>query len=423
MRTLKAVAGKPASIDREKRIISAIISTDSVDRDKDIVVPKGGRFDSYLKNPVVLWAHDSGALPIGKVETLEVGEHHVGATIQFAETQLAKEVFSLYADGFLNAWSIGFIAPFAKREVRVDEQTGHVIGYKINEWEMLELSACPVPANPEALARAMKSVSVETAAAIERATVKGFRHDNTTAEDEGSWASVDKTALPLKAFAWEAPDTDEMKKASWKFPHHFVLGGTVKGEDGTWTDGALRLHASGLNAAWAAAMGARSGQEAPAAVVSHLQRHRKALGLDDAKRFARISSDSAGVRVTREAVGDEHKDGDALFAESPLTLTDGALAKSITERSGKIPVDVTIGDETKVEITAEILQEQDGKVKEAKVHAIHVTLGCKPKPDAAPAEPSTPREEPDRGAVATYDAGKILRDLELKSLALCSGAV
>jgi len=40
------------------------------------------------------------------------------------------------------------------------------------------------------------------------------------------------------------------------------------------------LHRGGLNAAWAAAMGARSGQDATEEVKAHLRAHRKALGLD-----------------------------------------------------------------------------------------------------------------------------------------------
>lgn len=91
-----------------------------------------------------------------------------------------------------------------------------------------------------------------------------FAHNNNNASDEPKWSSVDKTALPRIAFA-DQGDTD--KKSTWKYPHH-------------WTKGnAMFLHRGGLNAAWGAANGARSGKEASDAVKTHLQAHRKALGL------------------------------------------------------------------------------------------------------------------------------------------------
>lgn len=103
-------------------------------------------------------------------------------------------------------------------------------------------------------------------------------HNSKTADTEPAWSAVDKTALPRVAFAdMGEPD----KKSTWRYPHHWVRGGTRKDEDGIWTDGDMYLHRGGLNAAWAAAQGARSGEKAPAAVIDHLRQHRKALGLEE----------------------------------------------------------------------------------------------------------------------------------------------
>ena len=103
-----------------------------------------------------------------------------------------------------------------------------------------------------------------------------FRHNNQVADDEPNWGSVDKTALPRIAFADMG---EEDKKSTWGFPHHWVKGGTEKDENGVWTNGTLYLHRGGLNAAWAAAQGARSGEKASTAVISHLKAHRAALGI------------------------------------------------------------------------------------------------------------------------------------------------
>lgn len=94
-----------------------------------------------------------------------------------------------------------------------------------------------------------------------------LRHSNKLAENEPSWGSVDKSELPIQAFVWEAEGTDPEKKSTWKYPHHWVK------------DGVLYLHRGGLIAAWSAAHGARSGQQAEEAVIKHLKQHREALGM------------------------------------------------------------------------------------------------------------------------------------------------
>jgi ATP-dependent Clp protease protease subunit len=113
--------------------------------------------------------------------------------------------------------------------------------------------------------------------------MKNFSHNNTVSDSEPSWGGVDKTSLPRIAFA-DQGEAD--KKSTWSYPHHWVSGGS-KDDSGVYTTGTLYLHKGGLNAAWAAANGARSGQEASSAVKSHLEAHRKALGLDDNQNIHR----------------------------------------------------------------------------------------------------------------------------------------
>jgi hypothetical protein len=104
-------------------------------------------------------------------------------------------------------------------------------------------------------------------------------HNSTVADSEPKWADVDKTKLPRNAFADQG---DPAKKSTWGYPHHWVKDGKV-GDEGVYTSGTMYLHREGLNAAWAAANGARSGQKASQAVINHLQEHRRALGLDKDK--------------------------------------------------------------------------------------------------------------------------------------------
>jgi len=110
------------------------------------------------------------------------------------------------------------------------------------------------------------------------AGAKAFRHSSKVAENEPAWSRVDKTKLPRIAFADQG---DPDKVSTWRYPHHWVEGGGDPDENGRYTTGKLWLHEGGLKAAWAAAQGARSGREAPAAVKAHLNAHRKDLGLDE----------------------------------------------------------------------------------------------------------------------------------------------
>jgi ATP-dependent protease ClpP protease subunit len=107
--------------------------------------------------------------------------------------------------------------------------------------------------------------------------IRNFAHNSTTADNEPSWGSVDKTKLPRLAFADRGTDGE---KSTWKYPHHWIENGGNEDSNGVYTTGTMYLHEGGLNAAWEAANGARSGQEASQAVKDHLQEHRRALGLD-----------------------------------------------------------------------------------------------------------------------------------------------
>jgi hypothetical protein len=130
-------------------VIRSVISTSDPDRAGDVIVPSGMRNrDEFLKNPVVLWAHQRALPPIGVCKNLDVRPDRIIAETQFAKgVPFAEDVFRLYAQGILRAWSIGFVP---RRTV----PTRH--GQRIDDWDLLEYSAVPVPENPGALTLAMQ---------------------------------------------------------------------------------------------------------------------------------------------------------------------------------------------------------------------------------------------------------------------------
>ncbi len=129
------------------RTFTAVISTASVDRDKDVIDPKGWRLDNYKKNPVVLWQHNRNLPPIARTTDIRVSGQRVLATMEFAPegaSPLADEIHNLVAAGFLHSTSVGFL-PI--RSVYNSERGGH----DILEAELLEFSIVNIPAQSEAL--------------------------------------------------------------------------------------------------------------------------------------------------------------------------------------------------------------------------------------------------------------------------------
>lgn len=171
-----------ATLDYETRDVDPIehtmvvtISTDTKDRMGDILSPGGINLKNYKKNPVVLWAHKYDEKPIAKALWVKAQGNSIISKPQFANTQEAQEIFNLYRDGFLNAWSVGFVPD--KYEERY-KKAGEFDGYDITSWELLEYSAVPVPANPDALNNAFRQGKIKSPRLI-----KAFGLDKITEDD------------------------------------------------------------------------------------------------------------------------------------------------------------------------------------------------------------------------------------------------
>jgi phage head maturation protease len=149
-----------SDVDREKRTIVSTINTDALDRYKTVIVPEGGRFDNYRKNPVVLCNHNHDALPIGKNLWIKGQKRKLVAKTQFlpsGKDDLADKVFDLYAEGFLNAWSISFdeidAGPPTPDEIRKRPELVQCrCVYRV--WDLLEYSCVTVPGNQECVRKA-----------------------------------------------------------------------------------------------------------------------------------------------------------------------------------------------------------------------------------------------------------------------------
>lgn len=131
----------------DSRVLDFIISTPAIDRYSDVIEVEGWELDNYRANPVVLWAHDQWTPPIGKALEVWVEDDTLRSRAEFtdrATNPLGEQVYRLYKGGFLNAVSVGF----RPLEWTFDEDIG---GFRFKRQELVEYSAVPIPANPEAL--------------------------------------------------------------------------------------------------------------------------------------------------------------------------------------------------------------------------------------------------------------------------------
>lgn len=144
------------SVDPGRMRIRSVITTADPDRAGDVIVPAGLRnLDDYMLNPVVLWAHNRTQFPpVGVCEWVDVQPRRVVAETRFAQhVPFAEDIFRLYEQGVLRGWSIGFVPRKARR---LPAPAATRPGLRVEEWDLLEYSAVPIPENPGALTVALQ---------------------------------------------------------------------------------------------------------------------------------------------------------------------------------------------------------------------------------------------------------------------------
>ncbi len=118
-----------------------IISTEDIDRQGESIDQNGWDLGFFKMNPVVLWAHDYWALPIGVCDDISIQDGKLVAKGRFAPEEanpFAQQVRRLHDLKIVRATSVGFIPKTQE-------------GGRITAAELLEFSFVPVPANPLAL--------------------------------------------------------------------------------------------------------------------------------------------------------------------------------------------------------------------------------------------------------------------------------
>jgi len=163
-----------ASLESDGIKVDAVISTESIDRDGEVLIAQGMDSSEYDDNPVVFYNHDY-AQPIGQVTNLRRGKDKVEATIKFAKrpddfqgSYFPEFVESLVQQGIVKGISVGFVPKpggVRKASAKDRESYGDDVQQVYSQWKLLEVSVAPLPANGRALVSAVRKGLVDQAEA------------------------------------------------------------------------------------------------------------------------------------------------------------------------------------------------------------------------------------------------------------------
>jgi hypothetical protein len=155
------------SVEEGERAVTAKISTIAVDRDGEVLIPRGMNCVDYQKNPIVFLAHNYWDLPVGKCVAITRDEKSITAKTVFAkrpddypasESWMPDVLLDLFKQGVLKGFSVGFSVPEGGSRPATDkdiETYGPSCRRVYTRWNMLEYSVAPLPANQEAVALAV----------------------------------------------------------------------------------------------------------------------------------------------------------------------------------------------------------------------------------------------------------------------------
>lgn len=152
------------AINPDERSFEVVASTDTLDSYGDIV-EQTFNLKRYKKNPVILWFHNNFGfldgstaedfLPIGRAEGTKVNDGQLETKIVLvagtaAEEPLVDKIWRRVQQKILRAVSIGF----RPGKITEEKRDGGTV-YRLSDNELYEISVVPIPANPDAVAKAV----------------------------------------------------------------------------------------------------------------------------------------------------------------------------------------------------------------------------------------------------------------------------
>jgi len=132
-----------AFVEKKDGKMVAIATDETIDRHGESLSIDAWDLKNFKKNPVLQFAHNYNLPPVGLAKKLKRdGDKLMFEPVFHEHTQLAREVKAMYeADpAIMKAFSVGFIPHYK----------GEGEDAKVS-YELLEISAVPIPANPSAV--------------------------------------------------------------------------------------------------------------------------------------------------------------------------------------------------------------------------------------------------------------------------------
>ncbi|TJW14450.1 MAG: hypothetical protein E5W82_10770 [Mesorhizobium sp.] len=150
----------PPSWNKETRSARFIMTSESVDRYRDIVVQSGLDIERFMENPQGLLFHNSRSWPCGLwsdvTKILGGRPKRTEGNLDFlpeGTDEDADRAARHVAAGSLRTVSIGFKPNWEDIDFILDDDDDWTGGFRYNSSELLECSLVPIPAQPDALVK------------------------------------------------------------------------------------------------------------------------------------------------------------------------------------------------------------------------------------------------------------------------------
>jgi hypothetical protein len=182
-------------LDAAKGLVEYVASDETLDSYREIIRASGWKFTNFKKNAPFVDSHcyDSIEKLLGKVVEFRVEKKQLIEVVQWArdvaDNKLAQIGWKMTEAGFLKAVSVGFwpmkwvcqsdgaMFTDALKEMEIEAQNVRCVYL---EQEQIELSACIIGANPNALARSYKAGAL-TDADIETLSLEQSKRETAAA--------------------------------------------------------------------------------------------------------------------------------------------------------------------------------------------------------------------------------------------------
>jgi|TARA_R110000823_G_scaffold243825_1_gene368150 phage head maturation protease len=205
-----------STADIPSRSVISVISTNTIDEEGEVILPRGVQVQRFQKSPVVFYNHDYSD-PVATCEYIKITDDNLIASTYFPERPdnhvgewRPDTVLSMVASGLCQGVSIGFSYIETREPTSKDRKqfptTGNELQRVVSKSRLLEYSFAPLPMNEDALVVAVQRGFVNQDGSLNERAIKSCRLEL----DGGAQRSV--RLIPSQSLKLKAIDTDKMTK-------------------------------------------------------------------------------------------------------------------------------------------------------------------------------------------------------------------